>query len=51
MEKHCAKCWEANPDFQVGRAGRKEARELLLSMGRHPLRGVREAQEVFTIYT
>jgi hypothetical protein len=27
------------------------ARELLLSMGRHPLRGVREAQEVFTIYT
>jgi adenylate cyclase len=27
------------------------ARELLLSMGRHPLRGVREAQEVFTIYS
>ena len=27
------------------------ARELLLSMGRHPLRGVREAQEVFTICT
>jgi len=25
--------------------------EPLLSMGRHPLRGVREAQEVFTIYT
>jgi len=24
--------------------------EQLLSMGRHPLRGVREAQEVFTIY-
>lgn len=29
----------------------QEARELLLSMGRHPLRGVREAQEVFTIYS
>jgi adenylate cyclase len=26
-------------------------RELLLSVGRHPLRGVREPQEVFTIYT
>src|SRR6266540_3659607 len=26
-------------------------REPLLSVGRHPLRGVREAQEVFTIYT
>jgi len=26
-------------------------REPLLSMGRHPLRGVREAHEVFTIYT
>ena len=26
-------------------------RELLLSMGRHPLRGVREPQDVFTIYT
>jgi len=26
-------------------------REQLLSMGRHPLRGVREAQEVFTVYT
>jgi adenylate cyclase len=27
------------------------AREQLLSVGRHPLRGVREAQEVFTIYS
>jgi len=26
-------------------------REQLLSVGRHPLRGVREAQEVFTICT
>ena len=26
-------------------------RESLLSVGRHSLRGVREAQEVFTIYT
>ena len=25
-------------------------RELFLSVGRHPLRGVREAQEVFTIH-
>jgi len=26
-------------------------REQLLPVGRHPLRGVREAQEVFTVYT
>jgi adenylate cyclase len=26
-------------------------REQFLSVGRHPLRGVREAREVFTIYT
>jgi adenylate cyclase len=26
-------------------------REQLLSVGRHLLRGVREAQEVFTVYT
>jgi hypothetical protein len=26
-------------------------REQLLSVGQHPLRGVREAQEVFTVYS
>jgi len=29
----------------------QSVREQLLSMGRHPLRGVRQAQEVFTIYS
>jgi class 3 adenylate cyclase len=29
----------------------EDVREPLLSVGRHPLRGVREAHEVFTIYS
>jgi hypothetical protein len=52
VSRDCAKCWGSqswiSKSFVQAADG---VREPLLSVGRHPLRGVREAQEVFTIYT
>ena len=51
LEKLCKELGRSILISQSFAQAAQAVREQLLSVGRHPLRGVREAQEVFTIYS